>query len=120
MSPADVSSGPPARVSARQTDTGPKAAATDSRAPSGFPDLLSKMATAGNRPAAQPAPSIAGHRPSWGKEMARVAGTLDESGNASDPNLATLLLGGDSASAADTEEQPSASQLLSAMRGDLG
>ena len=109
MSGADMSAGPAVRISAHQIEAGPKTASTDSSAPSGFPGLLSRMATANNLSANRPAISIAGHRSTWGKEMSRVMGTLDEKSDGGDPVIAALL-GGESESTADAMDQSSAGQ----------
>ena len=91
MSGGALSAGSGMRISGGPIEVGPRPAPTDASTPAGFPDLLSKMATTNSGPPSQPAISIAEHRPSWGKEMSRVAAAQDEESEGGKSALADLL-----------------------------
>src|SRR3977135_4436700 len=108
MSGASLSAGSAVRVAGQPIEPGPRPAPTDASTPSGFPDLLSKMATAISSAPSRPAISIAERRPTWGKEMSQVVvGTQDEEREGREPALAAVF-GSDSEFSADPGDQPSA------------
>src|SRR5262245_17923741 len=78
MSGPGLSGGAVVRASNQSLEVGPRPAQNDAGAPSSFPDLLSKMATAANAPPSRPAISFGEHRPAWGREMLQIAGSQDQ------------------------------------------
>jgi Flagellar hook-length control protein FliK len=93
MSAASLSASTAAAASAPQIGTASRTAPADqsANAPSGFPDLLSKMATASNGPPARPAISIAEPRQAWARQMSRVAVAQDGNSDDGESALAALL-----------------------------
>jgi chemotaxis protein MotD len=112
MSAASLSASPAAAASAQQIGTGSRTAPTDqsASAPSGFPDLLSKMATASNGPPARPAISIAEPRQAWARQMSQVSVTQDDNSEDGESALAALLACKTGPST-DADEQPLPAQL---------
>ena len=110
MSASDLSAGSALRASRRPVEAAPSTPSTGPSAPSGFRDLLSSMASASNRSTVPSAISVADHRPTWGKEVSRVVGTLDEKSDGGDSDLPGLL-GSQSDSSAGAEDQSSVVQL---------
>ena len=113
MSGADLSGGSAVRLSAHPAEVGSRAAPADTSAPSGFPELLTRMAAASRHVSSRPAISIGEHRPAWGEEMSAAVVAPDAADVGDAPVLATLL-GSESESATDTEEQPSTPRLTPA------
>ena len=97
------------RASGLPVEAGARTASTDATTQSGFPDLLSKMAAAGDRAPSPPVISVAERRWAWGRVMSQSAPALEESNDGSESRLAAQPAD-DSDSSADAANQAAALQ----------
>lgn len=117
MSRADLSAGLAVRASGQGIDTAPRSGPAGSRASTGFPDLLRKMAAAGSRSPGQPAISTTEPRRTWDRDAPQSVPALDEKTDGA-LLLPTAVPDGESGSAASIKDQPSAAQPSAAPSSD--